>query len=178
MNEKKISRIRKHDDREDLAGEHIFSDLGQLILLVIFLISWIADSFFFKYSIFLNSYFPLYLKLPLAAIILFISGYLARAGLKIVFGQVREQPAVIQEGVFQIIRHPIYLAAVLLYLGLLILSFSIISFGIWFIIILFYIYISKHEEKLLIEKFGRDYQEYMNEVPMFLPCIMKKSLKK
>jgi hypothetical protein len=52
-NEKRHLR-KSHQHRGDLTGEHAFSDMGQLILLVIFLVVWIADSFVFKYSTFLT----------------------------------------------------------------------------------------------------------------------------
>ena len=77
-------------------------------------------------------------------IILFSSGYLAKKGLNIVFGEIREEPGVIRKGVFGIVRHPIYLGSILFYLGLLTLTFSIIATIIWIFIIAFYCLIAKH----------------------------------
>ena len=162
------------DERKDLAGEHTFSDTGQLLLLFIFLTAWIVDSFVFSYSTFISEYIPLYAKIPLSVILLVSAGYLARTGLKIVFGEIREEPSVIRKGVFGIVRHPIYLGSILLYLGLLVLTFSIIAIAIWILIIAFYYFISKHEEKLLLEKFGKDYEKYKKVVPMLIPRIRRK----
>ena len=164
---------RGYDERKDLVGEHALSDIGQLLLLFTFLTAWILDSFVFSYSTFISNYVPLYVKVPLSVIILFSSGYLARAGLSIVFGETREEPSVIKKGVFGIVRHPIYLGAILLYLGLLVITFSIIATGIWVLIIAFYYFNSKHEEKLLLEKFGKDYNEYKKEVPMLIPRMRR-----
>ena len=161
------------DERKDLAGEHTFSDTGQLLLLFIFLTAWIVDSFVFSYSTFISEYIPLYAKIPLSVILLVSAGYLARTGLKIVFGEIREEPSVIRKGVFGIVRHPIYLGSILFYLGLLVLTFSIIAIAIWILIIAFYYFISKHEEKLLLEKFSKDYEEYKKEVPMLIPRIRR-----
>ncbi len=72
------------------------------------------------------------------------------------------------------VRHPIYLGAILFYSGLLVLTLSIIAVAIWILIIAFYYFISKHEEKLLLEKFGKDYEEYKKEVPMLIPRIRRK----
>ncbi len=36
---------------EDKNGEHPFGDAGQLILLGLFLIVWVADSFFLKRTV-------------------------------------------------------------------------------------------------------------------------------
>ena len=160
---------KSHQHRGDLTGEHAFSDIGQLIFLIIFLIVWIADSFVFKYSTFLTRYVSNYIRVPIALIVLAISGLLAWAGLKIVFRETREEPQVITTGVFSIVRHPIYLSSILLYLGFILLSLSLLSVLVWFIIIIFYYQISRYEEKLLTQRFGSAYEEYMKKVPMLFP---------
>jgi protein-S-isoprenylcysteine O-methyltransferase Ste14 len=168
MDEKKVKR---HHDREDLAGEHKFGDTGQLILLLIFLIVWIGDSFILEYSTFLNNYIPAFVIIIVSALFLITSGYISWRGLKIVFGEKREKPSVIRKGVFNKVRHPIYLGSILLYLGLTITSCSIFSLIISMFIIAFYYYISKYEEKILLKKYGIDYENYIKEVPMWFPKI-------
>jgi protein-S-isoprenylcysteine O-methyltransferase Ste14 len=160
--------------RDDLAGENKLGDAGQLLLFLVFLAVWIVDSFFLKFSVVGTSPKLLFMKIPLGVGILLIAGTLAKSGLGIVFGQVRETPRVIREGVFGIVRHPIYLGAILLYLGLLVFSLSGLAAVIWVIIIIFYIYISRYEEKLLIMKYGTDYEEYKKDVPMLIPRLKKK----
>jgi len=160
---------KSHKHRDDLTGEYAFGDMGQLILLVIFLVVWIADSFVFKYSTFLTQYVSNYIRVPIALIVLVISGLLAWAGLKIIFGETREESQIITTGVFSIVRHPIYLGSILLYLGLILLSLSLLSTLVWFIIIIFYYMISRYEEKLLTQRFGSAYEEYKKKVPMLLP---------
>lgn len=167
-NEKGYLR-KSHQHRGDLTGEHAFSDIGQLILLIIFLIVWIADSFIFEYSTFLTQYISNYIRVPIALIILTISGLLAWTGLKIVFRETRDEPQVITTGVFSIVRHPIYLSSILLYLGFILLSLSLLSVLVWFIIIVFYYMISRYEERLLTQRFGSAYEEYKKKVPMLLP---------
>jgi protein-S-isoprenylcysteine O-methyltransferase Ste14 len=88
-----------------------------------------------------------------------------------VFGEERKTPGVIRKGMFGRVRHPIYLGAILLYLGLLILRFSLAATLIWVVIIAFYHFIARHEEKLLLKKFGQEYANYMREVPMWIPRI-------
>ncbi|MFC2088298.1 methyltransferase family protein [Calditrichota bacterium] len=173
MEKKKLSR-KRHDDREDLTGEHAFGDAGQIILFILFFVVWIVDSLIINYSIILSDVISLYIRLPISLIILITSGYLAKAGLNIVFGAVRAKSEVIQSGVFKIVRHPIYLGAILFYLAFLVFSFSISAFIVWIITLLFYQFISKHEEKLLLENFGKDYQEYLDTVPMWIPKLNKK----
>jgi len=167
-NEKGYLR-KSHQHRSDLTGEHAFSDIGQLILLIIFLTIWIADSFVFEYSTFLTQYISNYIRVPIALTILTISGLLAGFGLNTVFGKTRKEPQVITSGVFSIVRHPIYLSSILLYLGFILLSLSLLSVLVWFIIIIFYYQISRYEEKLLTQRFGSVYEEYKKKVPTLLP---------
>jgi protein-S-isoprenylcysteine O-methyltransferase Ste14 len=174
MKKQKILDRKIHENREDLVGEHTFGDMGQVILLLIFLTVWIADSFFLHYSTFLSNYVSLWVKIPMAAIILVIAGALAWEGMKIVFGETREKPAVIREGVFNLVRHPIYLGAILGYLGMIILTLSLAATLVLIIIIIFYHFIARHEEKLLLENFGKDYEEYVREVPMWIPRLIRK----
>ena len=175
MKEDNLLNRELRKKREDLAGEYRLGDAGQIILFLIFTALWVYDSFFVHYSIIITNHIPLYVKLPLSIIVLAVSGYFAKAGLNIIFGEKRENPEVVKKGVFGVVRHPIYLGSILLYLGLLLFSFSVIAAVVWVVIIIFYYYISRHEEKLLIEKYGEEYKKYMNEVPMLIPLIRFKS---
>ena len=161
-------------NRDDLIGEHKVGDAGQIILACLFLATWIADSFFFKYTTVLNQYMPFSVKIPLGIVLFILSGYLARKGLFIVFGEDRQKPGVIRNSVFGIVRHPIYLSEILLYLGFLMLSTSLVAAVIWIIAIGFLHYISRYEEKLLLARFGEEYRQYMREVPMWIPRLWRK----
>src|SRR4030042_1036843 len=158
-----------HKNRPDLAGEHKFGDAGQMIILVIFLTVWILDSFVFKFSTFLNEYARWYFLVIPGIIILALAGFFVGSGLKTVFGEVRNPPQVITKGVFSIVRHPVYLGSIMTILGLTIMTLSLFSLIIWLIIVIFYYYISRHEEKLLLARFGKEYEDYMKEVPMLFP---------
>lgn len=167
------TRRNSYQNRDDLIGEHRMGDAGQIILAFLFAIVWIADSFFLNYSTFLNDYLSQWLRLPPAFFFLILSGYLARTGLSIVFGEIREKPTVIRKGVFNMVRHPIYLGEILLYLGFLLISISLAAAAVWLLAIAFLHYISRHEEKLLLARFGKEYEHYMQEVPMWLPRLRR-----
>ena len=164
---------KAHQHRSDLTGEHKVGDAGQLALACLFAVTWILDTFFLKYTTFLNRHVPIGIRIPLGVVLLVLSGYLATMGLSIVFGEQREKPSVIRKSVFNFIRHPIYLSEILLYLGLLMLSISLAAAFVWAIAILFLHYISRHEEKLLLARFGEDYERYMQQVPMWLPRVRR-----
>jgi len=159
--------------RDDLVGEHAVGDAGQAVLACLFAATWITD-IFFKYSTFLNQYVPLGTRIPFGVILLVLSGYLAITGLSIVFGEERKKPGVIRKSVFNVVRHPVYLSEILLYLALLMLSISLAAAVVWIAAIGFLHYISRYEERLLLERFGEEYELYMREVPMWIPWLRKR----
>jgi protein-S-isoprenylcysteine O-methyltransferase Ste14 len=164
---------KKDNQRDDLTGEHRLGDAGQIILAFLFMAIWTSDTFIFKYTIFLNFFVPSVVRIPVGFSLLLLSAYLAKNGLSIVFGEERKKPGVIREGLFNIIRHPIYLSEILLYLGCLMLSVSLAAAVIWIITIGFLHYISRYEEKLLFARFREEYVQYMREVPMWIPRFWK-----
>jgi len=162
--------VKKHDSEQ--TGEHAAGDTGQLIIFILFMAAWLSDSFL-NYSNFLNQYIPLYIRIPVAVILLALSVYMAVTGMRLVFGKNR-QSGVIRSGVFRFVRHPIYMAEILLYFGLLMFNISLAAVIIWIAGIIFLNYISRYEEKLLLARFGEDYERYMKEVGMWVPGIHKK----
>jgi protein-S-isoprenylcysteine O-methyltransferase Ste14 len=162
------------DQRSDLAGEHKYGDAGQLAIAFIFVITWICDTFILHYTTFLNKNIPNSIRFSLGIVFLSLSAFLATKGLSIVFGEKRQNPGVIRKSAFGIIRHPIYLSEILLYLGLLMLSLSLAAALILGIAILFLHYIAKYEETLCLMRYGEEYKRYMRDVPMLVPRFWKR----
>ena len=78
---------------------------------------------------------------------------------------------VITSGPFGIVRNPLYVGNFLITFGLAVFS------GVWWLIaiavVLFsfqYFCIVKHEERLLIARFGREYEDFMLAVPAWIPA--------
>ena len=160
---------KKHAGHPHLSGEHRWGDTGQLILFLIFLGVWITDSFVFYYTTFLQDFVPAYLRVIVAGPVLIAGWYLARRGMAAVFGTKREKPEVISTGVFRRLRHPIYTGALSLYLGSFLMSMSIASAALWLVILAFYIFLCKYEERILTEEFGDDYLKYKSRTGMLFP---------
>jgi protein-S-isoprenylcysteine O-methyltransferase Ste14 len=165
---------KKNQQRSDLTGEHRSGDRWQIIFVCLFAAIWVSDSFFLNYSTFPTQYMLLGVRLPIGITLLSLAGYLAVKGLHIVFGENRRKPSVIQKNVFNVVRHPIYLAEILVYLGLLVLNMSLAALGIWITTIIFLHHISRYEEELLVKRFGAEYQQYMRRVPMWIPRIRRR----
>jgi len=166
-------KIRKH--RDDLTGEHRLGDAGQLVFACLFLGAWILDAFFLRLTTLFHGYLPWFLRIPLGLSVSALGTFLAARGLSIVFRENTEKPAVIRTSVFGRVRHPIYLAEIVLYLGLLVISPSLAAVAVLLATIVFLHFISRFEEKLLLQRFGREYADYMKNVPMWIPRLRRKT---
>jgi len=155
-------------------GEHPFGDAGQLILLAVFLVVWVSDSFYLHWSTFLSNLIPHSVRMGLLYIMLIAVGILLWTGRFIISGQERPH-YVVNTGPFRYVRHPLYLAAMLGYIGAAISSFSLFSFALLIPIVIFYNYIASYEEKLLESKFGEAYREYERKTGKWLPRREQKS---
>ena len=161
----------RRSHREDLPGEHPFGDAGQLIFLIVFLVVWVTDSFVLRFSTFAASYVSLLFRAPTGILCLLLAGYLAQQGMRVVFGEKRDAPELIDRGVFKLVRHPVYLGCILFYIGLVVFTFSLSAAVVCIAIMVFYHYIAKFEEKILLAEFGTKYEQYMKKVPMWIPRL-------
>jgi protein-S-isoprenylcysteine O-methyltransferase Ste14 len=162
-------RESRRGGREDLTGEHRLTDVGQLVLAVLFFAVWIADSFALHLATFLNAQVPIAVRVPIAGVLLALAAYMAWASHRIIFGEERDEPHVVRKGVFAVVRHPMYLSEIVFYLGLLLLSLSLLAGGIWLLAVGFLHVIARQEERLLLGRFGDEYASYMRDVPMWFP---------
>jgi protein-S-isoprenylcysteine O-methyltransferase Ste14 len=168
------NKERSSQRKDSLAGEHAFTDIGQLILLALFFIVWISDAFFFHYTDFPAHYISLYIRLPISLAVLIVSAIFALTAHKTVFGGTAQEYTLLTKGVFGVVRHPMYFGSWLFFVGLTISTLSLASAGLCIVIFVFYYVVSRHEEQLLEQKFGSEYQKYRRRVPMFFPLKLGK----
>ena len=77
-------------------------------------------------------------------------------------------------GPFGHLRNPLYFGNILLYLGIGVMSMALFPYLqiVAFLFFAFqYHYIVKEEEGYLVKAFGKEYEEYVNNVPRFIPRI-------
>ena len=161
-----MKKLPRSEQRDGLTGEHAIGDIGQILFGVLFLATWIADTFFLKYTVFLNYIIPYTLRGVIGGVCLIASGVFVIDGHKQVFFTRRSHPAVIREGVFGLVRHPVYLGEILFYAGLMLISLSIAAGLVLIGAVAFLVFIAQYEEKCLLERFGGQYSDYMQAVPM------------
>jgi protein-S-isoprenylcysteine O-methyltransferase Ste14 len=88
----------------------------------------------------------------------------------------REEHTLVTEGVFKYIRHPMYSAHLLWAIAQpLILTNWIAGFSFLVAQIPQYILRIEEEEKMMLDKFGDQYQKYMNRTGRFLPKLINRS---
>ncbi|AEE14428.1 ERG4/ERG24 ergosterol biosynthesis protein [Thermodesulfobium narugense DSM 14796] len=79
---------------------------------------------------------------------------------------------IVTGGIYSKIRHPGYLGLILAYFGLSFLFINMIPVVIAIVLSTLYIVTALKEEEYLINKFGKDYEEYMRRVRWrFIPKI-------
>ena len=166
-------RYQNHERRPDLAGEHPVGDTYQLIGLIVFVAAAILDYFLLGYPQRLNQQVSIWARLPFSLALFALGGWLALHGIRVVFGEYREEPVMITEDLFAHMRHPIYLGAILLYAGVLLLVLSPLAGLVWLGILALYQWLARHEEKLMLGLFGERYRAYQQDVPMWLPVKIK-----
>jgi protein-S-isoprenylcysteine O-methyltransferase Ste14 len=152
-------------------GEHPQGDLGQLILLGVFLIMWILDSFVFRFSTVPPRFLPLGARLAAAGTMLFFAVVLAGKGHAVISEENLRQGRLVKDGVFARVRHPLYLAALLFYLALAVATVSLASLAVLAATFVFYNIIAAYEEDFLLRKHGREYGEYSRKVRRWVPRL-------
>ena len=136
-----------------------------------FLLAWSLDSFIFKFSIWLASFVPWVFRLISALCLIILGILLVRLAEKALFHEELESPTVIDTGILGHVRHPLYLGVLIIYVGFIIGTFSIISFVIFIFVALIYNKLATYEEQDLERIFGEKYLEYKSRVPRWIPRL-------
>ena len=93
-------------------------------------------------------------------------GLLSSSRLQIVDGQ-----RLVTDGVYSLIRHPLYLGEIARNLGFTLILSSLYGFGIVLVGSLFLPIRIQIEERMLLEEFGQKYDEYRRRTKKLIPYI-------
>jgi len=79
---------------------------------------------------------------------------------------------IIKNGIYKYIRHPGYLGEIIIFFGLGFVTYSLLGIlGAFIVSLMVYAGEVIPEEKYMLEKFGKEYEEYMKETFRFIPYI-------
>jgi len=156
-----------------LGFEHPLCDRIQLVMVILFFVSWVLDSL----SRFISGYSTVILEaisfpsLLLGTIVfLCLGSYLVSKAHKAVING-RGQPKLVDSGVYAVVRHPMYLGILLFCLSFLFISFSLLSTGIWIVFFILYDRMATYEEGSLIRILGNEYVAYQKRVAKWFPKL-------
>jgi protein-S-isoprenylcysteine O-methyltransferase Ste14 len=149
-------------------GEHPWGDAGQLVLLGLFLVVWVGDSFVWRRTTFVASRAPLVVRLAVLALALGAATLLVRSGHRAA-GHGGPTQGIISDGAFRYVRHPLYLGSVLFYVGLAASTASLAALALTTLIFVFYDRIAAWEEHWLEARHGEAYRAYRSRTGKWWP---------
>jgi len=152
-----------------MGEEYPGTDTIHVIIFVIYMAVFIADSFLLRLTIFSAQSVVWQLGLVAGCALVGVGLWLIIASHRMVFDEAGEEPELSVEGVYSMMRHPMYLGILLLYLGLFAFSLSLALLAMWLGIFAVFNRFAAYEEEDLIRVFGERYSEYMRGVPRWLP---------
>ena len=148
-----------------------------LILILIFQCSF-DSPLLLKSS--LIKYFAVAFLIPPGIIIMTISikkYFMLLSGIRSVFTPTPAAELKIN-GIHQYIRHPLYSGTLLFVTGLFFVFPTLSNFIAAALLTLYVLIGIIFEEKKLIKEFGENYEHYILNVPMLIPSVRKKAIKK
>ena len=157
--------------KRGLGQEHPKGHLIQLSALIIFFLIWILDSFIFTLSTVLARYIPFFIRIIVFLSLLIIGLFLIFRTGHILFNKENVPSKLIKKGIFAHTRHPLYLGVLIIYLGLIILSVSLLSIIGFIVVFILYNWIATFEENDLEKLFKEEYLEYKKRVPKWIPSF-------
>ena len=164
--------VRISRNKAGLGSEYPHCDQIQLIMIIMFFVVWGIDSlsfFIFRYSTVLVGLISLPVLLLPAILSLGFGLHLIAKSHKAVFGEIADQPRLIDSGVYSWVRHPMYLGILMSCLGFFFVSPSFLSLGVWLVFFILYNKMASYEEKDLIRILGEEYIDYQKRVPKWFP---------
>jgi protein-S-isoprenylcysteine O-methyltransferase Ste14 len=85
--------------------------------------------------------------------------------------RIREGHTLVTNGIYHWIRHPAYLGLIVLFLGIPVMFSSVLGFLVMSLIVPLLLHRIKPEERMLIGRFGGEYEEYMKRSYRLIPKL-------
>ncbi|MFX1250865.1 MAG: methyltransferase family protein [Promethearchaeota archaeon] len=160
-------------DHSSVTGEeHPLTHQIIISSAIVFLLVWILDSFIFNLTAGLNIFIPLIFRVIVFGVFLGLGIVVGVSSHSALFSENHESSALIKTEIYARVRHPLYLSMLLVYLALVLLTLSIISFGIWIVIFILFNTMATYEEKDLEKIFGDEYIQYRKNIPKWVPKLI------
>jgi methanethiol S-methyltransferase len=103
-----------------------------------------------------------------------IGGFFLLAAAWRVLHAAQRERALASTGIYARIRHPQYVAFILIMFGFLLQWPTLPTLVMFPILVYVYVRLARHEEKIALEEFGDRYRDYMATTPAFLPVWQRR----
>jgi protein-S-isoprenylcysteine O-methyltransferase Ste14 len=81
----------------------------------------------------------------------------------------QQRGELVTSGVYAVVRHPQYLGILIALFGQIVHWPTILTVGLYPVIVWAYVRLARHEERTLLAHFGDAYRDYRRRVPMLVP---------
>ena len=109
----------------------------------------------------------------LASNVLIFGGFILLSSAWNVLYQAQTNHAVATAGPYAHVRHPQYIAFIVIMLGFLLQWPTLITLVMFPVLVVVYARLAKAEERDSIAEFGPAYEDYRKRVPAFIPALNK-----
>jgi protein-S-isoprenylcysteine O-methyltransferase Ste14 len=109
----------------------------------------------------------------MAGLVMAAAAYFVQGGHRATSHESGPTPALIADGAFARVRHPLYAGSVLFYLALVLGTLSLAALAVWIGLFVFYDIIASYEERWLIGTIGGPYEDYRRRVPKWIPRLRR-----
>jgi protein-S-isoprenylcysteine O-methyltransferase Ste14 len=120
------------------------------------------------------------LALLAIGLVMFVAGvvirFVAMATLKRNFSgalRIRADHTLVKSGIYKRVRHPAYLGAILLFTGIPVMVSSLFGFLVMLLLVPYLLHRIKLEESMMIERFGKEYEDYMRSSKRLVPFVFR-----
>ncbi len=153
---------KKHQENDD--STVVNCDLKQFLCFLGFLLIIGVNHLFYPFLKTYSPYIPLVVRFSIGIPFIIGAIWIIVWGIRTIYGSNTPTTEIIEKGPYCISRHPMYFGALLIYIGCLFLSSSLIS-GLYLIFV-FWLYnrFATFEELYLLKLHGHRYQLYKNRV--------------
>lgn len=101
--------------------------------------------------------------------LIIVGGFFMLASAWRVLHAAQQQHDLAVDGIYARLRHPQYVAFVLIMFGFLLQWPTLLTVIMFPILVYVYVRLARHEEQMVLQEFGDRYREYMGRTPAFIP---------
>lgn len=108
------------------------------------------------------------IEMLLGALLIVLGLWLLILGWQQVY-RARDERCMAGGGIYAVIRHPQYSGILLAVSGQIVHWPTIVTVALFPVIVIVYVRLARKEETQMLRRFGAEYQDYLDRIPMFVP---------